>query len=329
MPSPAVIDLVHRLARPTGGAIRRQRLLAAGVTDGQVRSLLRQGHLIKVFQGTYVVAGARLDQQTFRHCCLVHTGPESAISHRAGMELRRVLRERRGRVTVTTKRGNLAGRYRTLIRLNDDGFGLLEVHETSPEIPLETEFVGEFPTTLFERTLVDVAGSEPVETMARAWREAEYLTLLDVPKIEAEFVHRRSGTRAVRRLLKEHPPLTEPGDDIRSRREIALLAVVRMAGLPSPEKNAYLRIAGTDYWADGLWRVIGLVVEVDGGQHDLPGRRYEDRIHDVEFAAVGLFVIRFSTRKLLADPAWCADRLAKVYAHAARRAAAVAQAQAA
>ena len=320
MPSRAIIDRVHNLARPTGGAVRRAMLVRAGVTPGEVRSLLGQGHLTKVFPGTYLVAGARLDQETCIQCCLVHAGPDSAVSHRSGMELRAVLRSRPGRLTVTTKRGGLQARYRTLIRLENGSFGLLEVHEESPEIEFETALVGGVRATLFERTMVDTAGSEPAKVVGWAWREAEYLALLDVPKLHAELGHRRSGSGAIRQLLADHPPLTSPGDDIRSRREIALLAVVRAAGLPMPEKNAYMRIAGTDYWADAFWRAIGLVVEVDGPQHDLPSRRDEDRVHDVEFAAVGLAVIRFSTRRLLSHRDWCADRLAKVYAQARLRA---------
>lgn len=320
MPSAAATDLVYRLAKPTGGAVRRRTLLRAGVAPGVIRSLLRQGLLRKVFAGTYVVGGARLDQQTFTHCCLVHAGPESALSHRTGMEVRGVLKPRPGRVTVTTKRRIEPTFHRTLIRLDDDGFGLLRVHGESPEIDFQTESAGGFRTLPFARTMVDLAGSEPPDIVRRAWREAEYLALLDQDKLSAELRHRRAGSDAIRALLRARPPLTRPGDDIRSRREVAFLAVVRAAGLPMPETNAYLQIAGRDYWADAFWRWLGLVVEIDGGQHDLPGRRDEDRIHDVEFAAVGLFVIRFSTRRLVADPEWCADRLAKVYAHACERA---------
>ncbi len=322
MPSPDVIDLVYALAKPTGGAVRRQTLLQANVTPEEIRSLLRQGHLVKMFRGTYVVGGAKLDHVTFTHCCLVHTGSGSAVSHRSGMELRKVLRTRSGRLDVTTKRRIKAGFHRSLVRLDDGRFGLLQVHTEAPEIVMQTELVEEFPTLPFERTMVDLAGDEPRDTLERAWREAEYLALLDEAKLELELQHRRSGSGAVREMLQTHPPLTNPGDDIRSRREVAFLAVVRAAGLPMPEKNVYLRVGDADYWADALWRWLGLVVEIDGPQHDLPGRRDEDRIHDVEFAAVGLAVIRFSTRRLLAEPEWCADRLAKIYAHAEERAAA-------
>ena len=64
--------------------------------------------------------------------------------------------------------------------------------------------------------------------------------------------------------------------------EAKLLPLLTEGGLPVPETNTKLRLAGKIYEVDFLWRQQKLVVETDGGRfHDNPsaGARDSDRNH--------------------------------------------------
>jgi len=55
-----------------------------------------------------------------------------------------------------------------------------------------------------------------------------------------------------------------------------------------------------------------VIVEVDGGVHDLPGRRERDAARDVWLHAEGFVVLRFEERVILSEANWLADVRAKL-----------------
>ena len=69
--------------------------------------------------------------------------------------------------------------------------------------------------------------------------------------------------------------------------EAKLLPLLTEAGLPVPQTNAQVRVAGKRYEVDFLWREQKLVVETDGGRfHDNPvaGERDSERNHALSAA---------------------------------------------
>lgn len=85
----------------------------------------------------------------------------------------------------------------------------------------------------------------------------------------------------------------------RSRREKALLRLIRDAGLPMPETN----VPFGRFELDFFWRSERLVVEVDGETfHRGPGAVGRDREKDLAVKAAGLHILRFTADHVLKRP---------------------------
>ena len=97
---------------------------------------------------------------------------------------------------------------------------------------------------------------------------------------------------------------------------------------PEPERQTKL-IEGRNFQVDfyfpwylgrslmfqGEWRLRGLVVEVDGGQHKAGGGRHntdEDRFKINRLSMLGYCVLRFSGSMLANDPLTCISQVAEV-----------------
>jgi len=143
--------------------------------------------------------------------------------------------------------------------------------------------VDDIPCTSVARTLLDLAGVEPIWELRRAIGEAEVKRVLDKGAVR-DLIKRSRGRRGVARLrmlLDEIHPETKR---TRSYMECLFLAMCTRAGLPEPEVNVSLRVGTSIFKPDFLWRHSGLIVEADSRQfHDtdmafLDDRRREQRL---------------------------------------------------
>lgn len=117
--------------------------------------------------------------------------------------------------------------------------------------------------------------------MQRMLDEAEYLRLLNRPRLDAALGRNatRTGAARLRKILAAHQPGTTRTVN---RLEEAFYLLCREAGLPKPEVNQPLG----PYTIDFLWREQRLAVETDGGQsHDRPGQREKDATRDAWLTA--------------------------------------------
>ncbi len=91
----------------------------------------------------------------------------------------------------------------------------------------------------------------------------------------------------------------------RSEAELRFLALVRMAGLPEPEVNAWIPLPeGSGYRPDFLWRKRRLIVEVDSRSHHALRRAFEhDRRRDRRLLGAGFVTVRFPAREVLRNRA--------------------------
>ena len=100
------------------------------------------------------------------------------------------------------------------------------------------------PITTVPRTLLDLAAVLRPDQLERAIEQAEVLRLTDplsLPAVLRRYPGRR-GTNSLRRLLADG----QIGATVtRSKLEERFLAFVAETGLPRPEVNAWLQIAGT------------------------------------------------------------------------------------
>jgi hypothetical protein len=222
-----------------------------------------------------------------------------------------VLSPKPGYATVTSERRNLKSPVRTLRPIVEGGYGHLTIARSATSLTSATETVDGFATTLLPRTLVDFAGAEGARPLAKAWREADYLGLLDPAAIRAELdANPRPGATAVRERLVKAAPLVAPGTRLRSRKgEYRFLAIVREAGLPLPLVNVPMIRNGIPYEADFVWFELRLVVEVDGPLHDRPEYAAADQVRDSNFFVDGFDVLRISTERMKTHRAWCRQLL--------------------
>jgi very-short-patch-repair endonuclease len=88
----------------------------------------------------------------------------------------------------------------------------------------------------------------------------------------------------------------------RSELENAFLDFLRERGLPLPETNAIVEVAGRRFEVDCLWRSRCVVVELDGyGAHMTPDRTEADRERDGLLQADGIPVHRITSGRIERD----------------------------
>lgn len=101
----------------------------------------------------------------------------------------------------------------------------------------------------------------------------------------------------------------------RSVAEDLLLDLIRDAGLPRPDVNPRLTLAGRTVVPDFLWRAQRLVVEVDGAQfHSGAIARRDDARRQALLEAHGYRVLRVTYEQLTRQPAQTFARIAHALA---------------
>jgi very-short-patch-repair endonuclease len=154
------------------------------------------------------------------------------------------------------------------------------VHRSRTLLPTHlTRRLG-IPVTTPSRTLEDLRRTLSRRQFAAALRQAEFLGLPILPKLEP--------------------------DHTRSELERCFLALCRRHRLPRPEVN--VRIGG--FVVDFTWGDRRLIVEVDGWDtHRTRSAFEEDRARDLELTLLGYDGVRFTWRQLTDDPAAVAAAL--------------------
>jgi very-short-patch-repair endonuclease len=196
---------------------------------------------------------------------------------------------------VTTPRRGVAARA---------GIDVHRVRRLQPEDVTAHEGI---PVTTVARTVVDLTGLLDEDGVRRAIHEAEVQRLFDLAATEAA-LERANGRRDAGVLRALLAGWRSP-DPTASRFERRFLAVCRDHGLPEPGVNVPIRVGGTTYVADFLWREQRLVAETDGEQaHGTRHRFRADRRRDRELAVAGFTVVRFTWADL-AEPGRVAGQL--------------------
>ncbi len=152
--------------------------------------------------------------------------------------------------------------------------------------------VDSMEVTSVARTLCDGGTFLTKFQLANMIDRAAYVHGLDRPSVST-IVGRRvraPGSAVVRSALALH----DSGSvGTKSWTEDRLLEAIISARLPTPAVNVRGITGLAGYEPDLAWLSVRLVVEVDGGSHELPGERQADAERDAWLAANGWNVIRF------------------------------------
>lgn len=191
----------------------------------------------------------------------------------------------------------------------------IEAHHSAVLDERDVTTVLGIPVTTVARTLVDLAAAVPPESLARAFREAEHLRLLDMRQIEVAMVRTRNrpdhGHAALRALLREHG---RRGTQLtRSVLEDRFLALCAARGLPQPRMNFH--VAGHE--VDACWPHARLAVELDGWARHRDRQSFQhDREKGNDLMAAGCRLLRFTHDDVVRRPAETAERIRRLLADA-------------
>jgi hypothetical protein len=182
----------------------------------------------------------------------------------------------------------------------------LRVHALRSLHPLDRRVHDGLPLTSPARTLLDLAGTEPPDVLARAIREARVrwgVRDADVGATLARAPQRHAGIRPLRAATG-----TADAAPTRSQLERAMLRLCEEAGLPRPIVN---RPDGREL-VDFTWPEQRVVVEVDGWHAHGDRRAFEDdRARDAARQARGDVVLRFTWAQLTNERVRVAARIAQ------------------
>jgi hypothetical protein len=281
---------------PLSGLTFRPDLLAAGLTDRELRRLRRGGALAVVRPGAYVVApDDRLADASTRHALLVRAecdrlGPEAVVSHVSAAVLHRlpVWRLPLDRVHVTRDRRTGARRGTCV-----------HVHAAALDGDEIVEIAG-LAVTSVGRTVADLARTVRFEEAVVVADAALHAGSVGPAALVAavERAPHRPGNPAARRVVAVADGRSESVGETRSR--LALLG----AGLPGPVLQHVItsatgrHVGRVDFW----WPRHRTVGEFDGrvkyGRLLRPGQEpgdvvFEEKRREDLLRADGLRVVRW------------------------------------
>jgi hypothetical protein len=229
-------------------------------------------------------------------------GPSAVLSHRSAAALWGLRADDRTSIDVTApnRRGRVPAR--------------IDAHRHNSLRPQDRTSVRGIPCTNVSRTLLDLAGVAAVHQLRSAISEAEVLGLFDSAAVQ-ELMRCSRGRRGVARLRLLVSELDPQTASTRSELERRFLALCERVGLPPPEVNVPLEVAGVSLTPDFLWRDARLVVEADGRKYHDTGTAFErDRRRDQRLMLAGWQVIRCTWRQVVDEPTDLARTLRKLLA---------------
>jgi very-short-patch-repair endonuclease len=283
------------LARRQHGVVARRQLTALGIGGGAIKARLRLGQLHGIHRGVYSIGHRRLSAHGSWLAAVLACGEGAVLSHRSAAALWGLMRPRREPVDVTSLPGR---RGRKGIRLHE---GRLHPGDRAERAGI--------PVTSLPRTLLDLAEILDRDGLRRAFEEADRLKLLRMRELErvCSRAGRRKGLPALRRLVADAAePVTT-----RSPLEDGFAEFCRehLADLAAPLTN--ISILGHE--VDAYWPGHRLVVEMDSWEFHGHRAAFErDRARDTKMQAAGYRVLRFTHRRLEADPSGVATELRRM-----------------
>lgn len=285
------------------GVVTREQLLGAAVTPDGIRSWQRNGRLVVVHRGVYMLGSlvGRLRPPHHREMAAVLAcGRGAAVSHGNALWLRALVAKRPGG-SESAVHLVIAG-----ARCRRPGIVAHRVRALPPE---DVGLIDGIPTTTVLRTILDMAPIARPHLLEQVIARAKRLGLDREDLLNRLDRTRVRGAPVLRSLLSRDalPAFT------RSKAEELFLEIVRAAELPEPEVN--VRIGNRE--VDFHFPAHGVAVEVDGFAYHASRRSFEDdRDRDFGLGAGGVQVVRVTWRQLREKPAVVVRRLAAILTRA-------------
>lgn len=293
----------ERIARVAGmqrGRISRAQLLAAGIVDRTIYSLVANSLLHRRHQAVYAVGHTAPAPLTAETEALLACGPHAVLSHQTAARMWGLI-ERSDPVVHVTIRGRYGPRPRGV-----------RVHRTNRLTRGEVDLLEQLPVTSPARTLVDFAATADMRTLERALEEAMHEKLVNERKVRLAIAAAR-GRRGASRLKAILDGWREPGVT-RSEAERRMRWLIRAAQLPEPKTNVPMHGVVADFY----WPDLGVVIEVQSHKYHLTKAALErDTRKAARLTAAGLTVSYVTWLQMEREPYAVVARVAQVLARAA------------
>jgi very-short-patch-repair endonuclease len=260
-----------------------------GLSKASIGHRVRNGRLHRLQPSVYVVGTRLVSRHGWWMAAVLASQPDAVLSHHSAAALWGLRGYSEGAVEVTADRKSTSSKY---------------VRRHHASIPSdEVTAVARIPVTTVPRTVLDLAASEPVDSVKSLLREVEYRELWDRLSLW-DMIERYPGRRGVRGIrvamerLKEEPPGRR-----RSPLEERFTPFLRRHRLPPPHFNDWITLGGKRYQVDCHWRGTRQVVELDGWRgHGTRTAFREDRTRDRRLRAAGYSVTRLTWTQLDDEP---------------------------
>jgi very-short-patch-repair endonuclease len=266
-----------RLADDEWGVLSLEELLACGLTKRMVAVRKRQGLLQPKYQGVYAVGRTNLSLEGEFLAAVKACGAGARLSHFSCSALMGWVEWDARPIEVTVR--DTTPRVHAGVR----------VHRTRVLGLTDTDTLKGIPVTSAARTALDLCSQLSYRAARRALRQGMSLDDLEVSGlVEIAWEQaRRPGARMLRRIIAAGLVPT------RSVLEDIVLELIREAGLPAPQVNKPIHVAGRTVIPDFRWPDRQLVVEADGSRwHDNKLAREDDAERQALLEANGDRVVR-------------------------------------
>jgi hypothetical protein len=272
---------IDRIARRHGGFVKREQLVALGLTARQIEYRIKIGRLIRVHRGVYAVGHLPRLPVDRAHGALLACGPTAVLSHRSAASVWGFYADWKFPFEVTTTvdrrpRGITVHVSRTLRR--QDTTRQLGLRTTSPS-----------------RTVFDLAPRLTDRELRRQiddGRNRHQVRVGDLWELALQFPHAAAADRIKELLAGGHNPT-------KSELEALFVEVCILADVPTPQLNVI--VGGVE--VDAYFPEQRLIVELDSyawhsGRRGFESDRYRDRHH----LRAGIPTLRFTWESMTSDP---------------------------
>jgi len=278
--------------------------LTERVSERSVRTWVKQGRLQLLHPGVVVLAARREDWLVRAHAAVLYTN--GVLSHTAALALWGAITQRpvKLHVVVPAGRGLRSGR------------GVIVHRTTSDERPFDIEGL---PVTGLETALV-----ESWSLLNRRSAPPGALAVARAAVIDAV----RSGRTTAGRLDELVSTRTNLAERSELRNLLSMIAggcqseleiwgvrrVLNIEGLPKPVQQYRVELPNGPAYLDAAFPLVTLGIELDGAAyHGGRQARERDIARVAALAGLGWQILRFSYRRLTADPTSCSREIAAAY----------------
>lgn len=294
-----------KLARRQHGLVTVVQAEDAGIPRSTLSRWVAAGRLGRWYPGVYALEGMPDSWLRRAKAATLAAHAEAVLGGAAAARLHGLLDFDGSEVELLVPRTAACGRL-----------GRIRIRRTNHLPDSDRTEVKGIPVASIVRTIVElavvVAEKRLREILLDAWRR-NLVTPLEVATCLGE-IGRVRGAAKLRRVLAECDPALAR---TRSIAEIVGYLAIRDAGLPLPEVNHRVEVAGRRYEIDLAWPELERGVEIDGEAfHSIAPDVAADARRQADLQGAGWRIDRAPARLVLTDPAAFAAQVRDLLASA-------------